>query len=412
MTDMNIMPCPEELFKKFEDSKDGDLLKLMMTYILNQLMESEVSTKVGAEKYERNEERVNKRNGTRSRTLNTRAGTLEIDIPKLRSGNYFPSFLEPRRLWEKAMVNVIQEAYIKGVSTRKVDALVKAMGMDGIDKSTVSRISKEIDDKVNQFLSSRFTKKYPYIWLDATFPNVREEGQVQGMAFVVAIGVASDGQREVLGFDIGMSESEPFWKSFLRKLVDRGLHGVKLVISDAHAGLKSAIKSTFHGASWQRCRVHFMRNVLSNVTKKSQPMVSTIVRTIFSAPDQQTAKQQLVQVINQLKGKYPGATKVLDEGGDDVLTYMAFPEAHHRQIHSTNPLERLNREIKRRIDVVSIFPDRPSVMRLVGALLIEQHEEWLVGRKYFSKETMYSLVRDSTEVEPLYELAASSLLHK
>lgn len=409
MAAKDIMPLIEEIFKVYGDAKDGDFMRETMSLILQKLMEAEVSARIGAEKYERNDERNNQRNGTRTRPYETRLGTIDLKIPKLREGSYFPSFLEPRRMWEKALVNVIQEAYVHGVSTRKVDDLVQALGMDGIDKSAVSRISQELDEHVQRFVKRPLTLQYPYIWLDATFPKVREGGHVENMALVVAIGVNENGEREILGFDIGMAESGPFWTEFLRGLVSRGLNGVKLVISDAHEGLKGAIKEVIGKCAWQRCRVHFMRNVLCQAPRKQQGMVSAIVRTIFAAPDQKSAKEQLYNVVLQLKDKFPKAMEVLESGCEDVLQYMAFPAEHWAQIHSTNPLERLNREIRRRTDVVSIFPNRPSVLRLVGTLLIEQHEEWQIGRKYFSKESMNKVVGS---IDAPYTLAPTSLLHK
>lgn len=409
MATKDIMPLIEEIFKVYGDVKDGDFMRETMAFILQKLMEAEVTAKIGAQKYERTDERNNHRNGTRTRPYETRLGTIDLKIPKLREGSYFPSFLEPRRMWEKALVNVIQEAYVHGISTRKVDELVQALGMDGIDKSTVSRISQELDEYVQQFVHRPLTLQYPYLWLDATFPKVREGGHVENMALVVAVGVNENGEREILGFDIGMAESGPFWTDFLRRLVSRGLKGVKLVISDAHEGLKGAIKEVLGGCAWQRCRVHFMRNVLCQVPKKQQGMVSAIVRTIFAAPDKQSAKEQLYTVVSQLKERFPKAMEILENGCEDVLQYMDFPQEHWAQIHSTNPLERLNREIRRRTDVVSIFPNRPSVLRLVGALLIEQHEEWQVGRRYFSKESMSKVVNPALVS---YTLAPTSLLHK
>lgn len=409
MATKDIMPLIEEIFKVYKNVNDEDFMRETMEIMLQKLMEAEVTAKIGAEKYQRTDERSNQRNGTRTRPYETRLGTIDLKIPKLREGSYFPSFLEPRRMWEKALVNVIQEAYVHGVSTRKVDELVQALGMDGIDKSTVSRISKELDEHVQKFIQRPLTLRYPYIWLDATFPKVREGGHVENMALVVAIGVNENGEREILGFDIGMAESGPFWTDFLRNLVGRGLNGVKLVISDAHEGLKGAIKEILGGCAWQRCRVHFMRNVLCQVPRKQQGMVSAIVRTIFAAPDQKSAKEQLYTVVSQLKDKVPKAMEILENGCEDVLQYMAFPPEHWAQIHSTNPLERLNREIRRRTDVVSIFPNRPSVLRLVGTLLIEQHEEWQIGRKYFSKESMNKVMSPSNGP---YTLAPTSLLHK
>jgi putative transposase len=304
------------------------------------------------------------------------------------------------------LLNVIQEAYVHGVSTRKVDELVESLGIGGISKSEVSRICKELDEVVQAFKNRPLEGEFPYVWLDATFPKVREGGRVQSMAFVIAIGVKATGEREVLGFDIGTSEDGSFWLTFLRSLVARGLKGVKLAISDAHEGLRAAIETTLVGATWQRCRVHAMRNVLSQVPKSSQAMVSSIVRTIFAQPTQEAAKEQLALVVKQLKSRFPKAMDVLQQAEEDVLAYMAFPREHWRQICSTNPLERLNREIRRRMDVVGIFPNRDSVIRLVGTILQEQDEEWSIGRRYFSLESIAKVTGNQAL------LAQTSVLHK
>jgi len=382
-------------------------LKEALTLLINALMDAEVTTIIGAEKYERNENRSNYRNGYRQREWDTRVGTLQLSIPKLRHGSYFPSLLEPRKMSEKALLNVVQEAYVHGVSTRKVDELVEALGMRGMDKSEVSRISKQLDDFVKEFKNRRLEGEYPYLWLDATFPKIREGGRVCSMALVIAVGVNQSGEREVLGFDVGMSEDGAFWEEFLRRLVARGLKGVKLVISDAHEGLKAAVKKILAGSAWQRCRVHFMRNVLSQVPKSYQGMVSSIIRTIFARNDQASAREQLRHVVDELKNRFPKAMTILEEAEDDILAYMAFPREHWTQIHSTNPLERLNREIRRRTDVVCIFPNREAVIRLVGAMLMEQNDEWQVGRRYFSLESMAKLT--STKE---FTLAPVALLHK
>ena len=382
-------------------------MKEALTLLINALMDAEVTTIIGAEKYERNENRSNYRNGYRQREWDTRVGTLQLSIPKLRHGSYFPSLLEPRKMSEKALLNVVQEAYVHGVSTRKVDELVEALGMRGMDKSEVSRISKQLDDFVKEFKNRRLEGEYPYLWLDATFPKIREGGRVCSMALVIAVGVNQSGEREVLGFDVGMSEDGAFWEEFLRRLVARGLKGVKLVISDAHEGLKAAVKKILAGSAWQRCRVHFMRNVLSQVPKSYQGMVSSIIRTIFARNDQASAREQLRHVVDELKNRFPKAMTILEEAEDDILAYMAFPREHWTQIHSTNPLERLNREIRRRTDVVCIFPNREAVIRLVGAMLMEQNDEWQVGRRYFSLESMAKLT--STKE---FTLAPVALLHK
>jgi putative transposase len=396
-----------ELLRKSGSDGDVDFLREALNVLVHSLMEAEVAAQIGAERYERNTERTNQRNGYRQREWHTRVGTLDLSIPKLRKGSYFPSLLEPRKRAEKALLSVVQEAYIHGVSTRKVDELVVSLGMKGISKSEVSRICRELDEVVIAFKERPFEGQFPYVWLDATFPKVREGGRVRGMALVVAIGIRETGEREVLGFDLGMSEDGSFWLEFLRKLVARGLRGVQLAISDAHEGLRRAIEQVLVGATWQRCRVHFMRNVLSQVPKSSQSMVSSIIRTIFAQPSQEAATMQLRQVAQQLRGKFPKAMDILEQAESDVLAYMAFPKEHWRQIHSTNPLERLNREIRRRSDVVGIFPNRESVIRLIGAILIEQQDEWTVARRYFSLESMAKVVKGEQ-----LSLASTTLLQK
>jgi putative transposase len=365
------------------DSLQGALWKLVQA-----LMEAEAASQVGAQKYERSEQRQTRRNGHRERDGDTRVGTLPLQIPKLRKGTYFPSFLEPRRRSERALLAVVQEAYVHGVSTRKVDDLVKSLGMEGISKSEVSRICQDLDETVQGFRERRLEGTYPYVWLDATFPKVREGGRVLGMALVIAIGVKETGEREVLGFDVGLSEDGAFWTTFLRSLVARGLRGVKLAISDAHEGLRKAVETVLVGASWQRCRVHVMRNILSQVPRKSQGMVSALVKTIFAQENRKAAQECAVNVVLTLQERFPKAAQVLDGALEDVLTYMDFPAEHWKPICSTNPLERVNREIRRRIDVVGIFPNRAATIRLVGPLLEEMHEDWMVTKRYFSRESM------------------------
>jgi len=396
-----------ELLRKCGVDGDVDFLREALQVLVQSLMEAEVSAQIGAERYERNENRTTYRNGYRERPWDTRVGTLKLKIPKLRQGSYFPSLLEPRRRAEKALLAVVQEAYVHGVSTRKVDELVEALGMRGISKSEVSRICKELDEVVLSFKERPLDGAYPYVWLDATFPKVREGGRVRNMTLVLAIGVRDNGEREVLGFDLGLCEDGAFWTDFLRRLAARGLRGVELVISDAHEGLKQAIEQVLTGATWQRCRVHVMRNILSQVPKSSQGMVSAIIRTIFAQPSYEAAKSQLKRVVDELSGRFPKAMEILKEAEEDVLAYMTFPKAHWQRIHSTNPLERLNREIRRRTDVVGIFPNRDSVIRLVGAILLEQQDEWSVGRRYFSLESMRQLTGKT--VQPL---APAAVLQK
>ena len=379
---------------------DGDFLRDSIALLTRLLMEVEVSEQIGAERYERSDERLDHRNGYRERNWETRVGDIPIRIPKLRRGSYFPSFLEPRRRAERALIAVIQSAYVQGVSTRKVDDLVQALGLGGVDKSKVSRICKELDEAVTAFRNRPLEKEYPYLWLDGLYLKVRQNHRIVNMAVVIAIGVRESGERDILAIDIGASEESAFWTAFLRDLVARGLKGVQLVISDAHKGLKEAIATVLTGASWQRCRVHFMRNVLAYIPKRDKSMVAAALRTIFAQPDQEAARQQLTEVARAMGERWPKAADVLLAGEEDVLSYMTFPPEHWTRIYSTNPLERLNREVKRRTNVVGIFPDSDAVLRLVGSVLIEIHEEWQTGRRYFSLESMRKLK------EPLEEPVA------
>ena len=377
-----------------EKSADSDLLREMIGFTAKRLMELEVEELTGAAPGERSAERVNQRNGYRDRIWETRAGTVELRIPKLRKGSYFPGFLEPRRLSEKAITAVIQEAYIQGVSTRSVADLIKALGMSGISKSQVSRLCAEIDDKVKAFLVRPLEGDWPYLWLDATYVKVRQQGRIVSVAVIVAVAVNTDGRREVLGLEIGASEAETFWTAFLRKLARRGLRGVKLVISDAHEGLKAAIAKVLN-ASWQRCRVHFMRNVLAHAGRNGRRVVAAFIATAFAQDDAAAARTQWRQVADQLRPKVPKLAAMMDEAEPDVLAYMAFPKDHRTKLHSTNPLERLNGEIKRRTDVVGIFPNEDAVIRLVGAILLEQNDEWAVQRaRYVSLETIAPMSED------------------
>jgi putative transposase len=381
----------EELVRKAQLERDTDFLREGVRVLSQALMETEVNHHLGAERYQRTAGRKGQRNGYRERTWDTRVGTINLQVPRVRDGTYFPSLLDPRRRAERALVAVVQEAYVQGVSTRRVDDLVRALGMEGISKSQVSRLCQELDEEVESFRSRKLEGRYPYVWLDATFVKVREQGRVVSQAVVIAIGVKSSGEREVLGLDVGPSEDGAFWLQFLRSLVARGLGGVKLVISDAHQGLKGAIEAVLQGSSWQRCRVHFMRNALALVPKAAASMVAATIRTVFVQPDAASAREQWHRVTESLRGQFPRLAQLLEEAEDDVLAYLSFPSEHWRQIWSNNPLERLNREVKRRTDVVGIFPNTDSVVRLVGAVLAEQHDEWQVSRRYFSAESLTKL---------------------
>ena len=378
-----------------EKTTDGDFLREMISFTAQRLMELEVETLTGAAPGVRSPDRLNHRNGYRDRDWETRAGSVELRIPKLRKGSYFPAFLEPRRMAEKALTAVIQEAYIQGVSTRSVDDLVQAMGMSGISKSQVSRLCGEIDEKVQTFLTRPLEGDWPYVWLDATYVKVRQTGRIVSVAVTIAIGVNNDGRREVLGMDIGPSEAETFWTEFLRKLTRRGLRGVKLVISDAHEGLKAAITRVL-SATWQRCRVHFIRNALAHAGKGQRQMVLAMINTVFAQDTQEAAVAQWRTVADQLRGKFPKLSGVMDKSEADVLSFLSFPKAHRTQIHSTNPLERLNAEVKRRTDVVGIFPNDASITRLVGALLLEQNDEWQLQRRYMQLEGLQALSDNQT----------------
>jgi putative transposase len=387
------------LAELMEKAGDGDFLRAVAEAVLQLLMETDVEGLIGVGRHERSPDRLNYRNGYRDRTLDTRLGTLALRVPKLRQGSYFPPFLEPRKMTEKALVAVIQEAWIGGVSTRRVDDLVQAMGLSGISKSQVSKLCKDIDERVGAFLERPLEGEWPYLWLDATYLKQREGGRIVSVAAIIAVAVNTDGRREIIGLKVGPSEAETFWSGFLKALVRRGLKGVKLVVSDAHEGLKQAIARVL-GATWQRCRVHWMRNALAYVPKGQHTMVAAALRQAFLQPDADTAHHTWRQVADQLRPRWPKLASLMDDSEHDVLAYLAFPAQHRVKLHSTNPLERLNKEVKRRADVIGIFPNEPAIIRLVGAVLMEQHDEWQLQHRYMQVEAMAELAT-TTDTEPL-----------
>jgi putative transposase len=381
------------LIELIEKDADADLVRELLAFAAERVMELEVEAKTGVAAGVRSPDRLTHRNGYRERAWDTRAGRIDLAVPKLRKGSYFPTFLEPRRTAEKALTAVIQEAYVHGISTRSVDDLVKAMGAAGVSKSQVSRLCAEIDERVNAFLARPIEGEWPYLWIDATYVKVREAGRIVSVAAIIAVGVNGDGRREVLGVATGPSEAEPFWRAFLRQLADRGLRGVRLVIADDHKGLRAAAAKVFH-ASHQRCRVHWMRSALAHVPPKQRPAVVAMLKTIFAQDTAEAAHAQWRQVADALRERCPKLAELMDAAREDVLAYMTFPREHWPQIASTNPLERLNGEIKRRSDVVGIFPNERALIRLVGALMLEQNDEWAVGRRYMSLESLAALSDD------------------
>jgi putative transposase len=390
----------KELLRKAQIEGDAEFLKEGVRVLSQMLMEMEVEQHIGASRHERSPGRIGQRNGYRQRSWDTRVGSVELSVPRVRDSSYFPSLLEPRRKAERALAAVVQEAYVHGVSTRKVDELVKALGMTGISKSRVSELCEELDEEVERFRNRPLEGSYPYVWLDATYVKGRQDGHVTSTAVVIAVGVrAQSGEREVLGFDVGPSEDGAFWTSFLRSLMARGLCGVRLLTSDAHQGLKSAVAAVLVGASWQRCRVHFMRNALSLVPKAAQQMVGATIRTVFAQPDSEGAREQWRRVSESFISRFPRLSELMNEAEEDVLSYSAFPQEHWQKIWSNNPLERVNKEVKRRTNVVGIFPTEGSVIRLVGSVLSEQHDEWQVSKRYFSAGSLAKLGRkeDLTE---------------
>jgi putative transposase len=384
----------QELLRKATIDRDADFLKEGVRILSEALMEMEVQEHVGAAPHERSARRVGQRNGYRQRSWDTRVGTVELKVPRVRDSSYFPSLLEPRRRAERALSAVVQEAYVHGVSTRKVDELVKALGMDGISKSRVSELCEELDEEVERFRGRPLDGAYPYVWVDATYLKARQDGHVASVAVVIAVGVnGKTGEREVLGLDVGPSEDGAFWTSFLRSLAARGLSGVRLVTSDAHQGLKGAVEAVLVGASWQRCRVHFMRNALSLVPKAAQQMAGATIRTVFAQPDAASAREQWRRVSDGFRHRFARLSELMEEAEEDVLSYASFPQEHWQKVWSNNPLERVNKEVKRRTNVVGIFPNRMAVIRLVGSVLYEQHDEWQVAKRYFSAGSMAKLQR-------------------
>jgi putative transposase len=397
-----------ELLRKAIIDQDADFLKEGVRVLSQALMEMEVEEYVGAARHERSPGRTGQRNGYRERSWDTRVGTVDLKVPRVRDGGYFPSLLEPRRRAERALSAVVQEAYVHGVSTRKVEELVKALGMSGISKSRVSEVCKELDEEVERFRSRPLEGSYPYVWVDATYLKARQDGRVASTAVVIAVGVkAQTGEREVLGFEVGPSEDGAFWTSFLRSLVGRGLSGVRLVTSDAHRGLKGAVEAVLQGASWQRCRVHFMRNALSLVPKTAQQMMGATIRTVFAQPDSESARQQWRRISEGFRSRFPRLTELMEEAEEDVLSYAAFPVEHWQKIWSNNPLERVNKEIKRRTNVVGIFPNEAAVIRLVGSVLSEQHDEWQVSKRYFSVGSLAKVDRREEQIAEQQQLVAS-----
>jgi putative transposase len=398
----------EEVVGYLLEGEGLDFLRESLGWVVQQLMEAEVSELIGAERCERKPERLTHRNGYRPRPWQTRAGEIELAIPKLRRGSYFPSFLEPRRRSEQALVSVVQEAYVAGVSTRKVDQVVESLGLR-ISKSEVSRICQGLDEQVDAFRNRPLEGRYPYLWLDAKIEKVRDGGRVVRKALVLAYGVHESGYREVIALDVGEAETEAFWRSFLRSLVERGLAGVQLVVSDAHAGLKKAIGQVL-GCSWQRCTVHFLREALGHVRKDQQGMVAALLRPIFNADTGELARELVSDALERLRKPLPKVAALLEEAEEDLLAFYGLPADHWPKLRSTNPLERVNREIGRRTDVVGIFPNDRSLIRLAASVVIEQNDQWLVGRRYLSAHSLEAVLdqeKEDKDREETRELTAA-----
>jgi putative transposase len=406
----NTMDAANWLRKQLEEA-DADLLRAMVKEMAEALMSADADAVCGAGYGERSPERVNRRNGYRERDWDTRVGSIELAVPKLREGSYFPDWLlQPRRRAEQAFVSVIADAYLAGVSTRRVEKLVQQLGVERMSKSQVSRLAKSLDAIVEDFRTRPLEgAPYAYVTLDALVVKCREGGRTVNVCVVHAVGVNKDGFRESLGLDVVTAEDGAAWLAYVRGLVARGLAGVKLVSSDAHPGLVDAIAATLSGAAWQRCRTHFMRNLLTRVPKSAQSFVATMVRTIFAQPDAATVHEQHRRIVDQLETRFPEAAALLEEAAPDLLAFTGFPKEHWRQLWSNNSLERLNKEIRRRTDVVGIFPDRAAVIRLVGAVLAEQNDEWAVARRYMSAESIAKALADPLDApEEVIAIAAAA----
>jgi putative transposase len=409
MADMKTMDAME-LVRNHLEAAGEDQLREMVKLMAEGLMDAEAQALCGAQYGASSPERVNQRNGYRSRRWDTRVGTIELAVPKLRRGSYFPEWLlRGRKRSEQALMGVVAECYLQGVSTRKVDAVVQQLGIEGISKSQVSELAQHLDVQVESFRNRRLdAEAYPYVWLDAMYVKSREDGRIANVAVIVATGVSADGHREILGVDVNTTEDSAGWTTFLRGLVARGLKGVKLVISDSHEGLKNAIAATLSGASWQRCRTHFMRNLLTRVPKSAQGMVATLVRGIFAQADEQATWSMHSNVVQQLEKRFPEAAKLLDAAAGELLAFTAFPKAHWKQIWSNNPQERLNKELRRRSDVVGIFPNRAAIVRLLGAVLAEQHDEWAVMRRYLTIGPLESTAQRNADLDERETLAMTA----
>jgi putative transposase len=390
-----------QLADKLLSTEHADVVRESVVWMVAELMDAEVTAQIGAAHGQRSPERTAQRNGYRTRSWDTRVGELEVAVPKLRSGSYFPSFLEPRRRAEQALVAVVQEAYVNGVSTRRVDRLVEQLGVAGMSKDQVSRLCRGLDEQVRAFRERPLEGRYPYVWLDAKVERVREPGGVRHKALVIAYGVHESGRREVIGLNVGEAETGAFWREFLRGLRARGLTGMRLCISDAHEGLRQAI-TTVLGCPWQRCTVHFLRDMLGHVSKAQQPMIAAAIRGIFQAASLVEARARLTEVLDKLRGATPKVAALLEAAEPDLLAFYELPREHWSKLRSTNPLERVNREIGRRTDVVGIFPNDAALIRLAGSMLIEQNDEWLVARRYLSQESLELVLAD----EPITQEAA------